>query len=76
MEKTYEDFRVRLENARRAASEKVEQNFKESQDELSKLQQSSEEQLNEMNQKLEELEQSVAEAKDLIKALDQASLDF
>ncbi|MBX9723211.1 MAG: hypothetical protein K2X81_17540 [Candidatus Obscuribacterales bacterium] len=76
MEKTYEDFRLRLENSRRAASEKVEQNFKESQDELSKLQQSSEEQLNEMNQKLEELEQSVAEAKDLIKALDQASLDF
>lgn len=76
MEKSYEDFRNVLEKARKHAADKTEASFKQSQDELSKLQQSNEEQLHELNKKLEELEQAVNEAKDLISALDQASLDF
>ena len=76
MEKSYEDFRIKLENARKANLENVEQNFKRSQEELVKLQQSSEESLQELSQKIDELDQSVNEAKELIRALDQASLDF
>ncbi|MBX9686056.1 MAG: hypothetical protein K2X27_05105 [Candidatus Obscuribacterales bacterium] len=76
MEQSYEEFRVKLENSRRLACEKIEASFKDSQDELSRLQTSNEEQLNDLGQKLAELEQSVGEAKELIRALDQASLDF
>lgn len=76
MESAYEEFRVNLENARKSACDKVELSFKVNQDELNKLQQANEEQLDELNKKLVELEQSVAEAKELIRALDQASLDF
>lgn len=76
MEKSYEEFRLKLENARKSSLENVEQNFKKNQEELSKLQQSSEESLQELSLKIDELEQSVNEAKELIRALDQASLDF
>lgn len=75
MEKSYEEFRVGLENIRKNACEKIEQTFKESQEELTRLQQSNEEQLNTLSKELETMEQAVTEAKDLISALDQASLD-
>ena len=76
MEKSYEEFRLRLEIARKYSCENIEGSFKENQEELSKLQQSNEEQLKELSDKLDELEQSVNESKELIRALDQASLDF
>lgn len=76
MEKAYEEFRVKLDNSRKNATDKVENSFKQSQDELGKLQQLNEDNLTEMSMKIDELEQAINEAKELIKALDQASLDF
>jgi len=76
MEKAYEEFRVKLDNARKNAADKVESSFKQSQDELGKMQQNNEDNLQEMSMKIDELEQAINEAKELIKALDQASLDF
>lgn len=75
MEKSYEEFRLSLENIRKAACEKIESGFKERQEELMRIQQGNEEQLNSLSKELEQMEQAVAEAKDLISALDQASLD-
>lgn len=76
MEKSYEKFRVLLDAARKEATEKVEKSFHDYQGEFSKLQHSNDEQVTELSKKLEELEQSVAEARELISALDEASLDF
>lgn len=75
MEKSYEEFRLSLENIRKTACEKIETSFKERQEDLSKAQQANEEQLNALSKELETMEQAIAEAKDLISALDQASLD-
>lgn len=76
MEKSYEKFRVLLDAAKKEACEKVEKSFHDYQGEFSKLQHANDEQLTELSKKLEELEQSVAEARELISALDEASLDF
>lgn len=76
MEKSYENFKNLLDNAKKEACDTVELSFHEYQAEFTKLEKSNEEQLVEMSKKLEELEQSVAEARELISALDAASLDF
>lgn len=76
MEKAYEDFRIKLEYASKNSCEKIEENFKESKEELSRLQQSNEEHLKELTKKMEELEQSVNEARELIRVLDVTGLDF
>ena len=76
MEKSYEKFRALLDSAKKDACETVESSFHEYQGEFSKLQHANDEQFTEMVKKLEELEQSVAEARELISALDEASLDF
>ena len=76
MEKSYEKFRVQLDSAKKDVGEHIEKSFHENQNEFSKLQHSNDEQINELARKLEELELSVAEARELISALDEASLDF
>jgi hypothetical protein len=76
MERTYEDFRIRLENARLEYAEKIDSSFKENQEELARVQQSNDEHLGELSQKMQELELRVNEARELIRALGQADLNF
>lgn len=76
MDEFYEEFKQRLEAARKEACERLEHSFQRNQQELAGMQQQDEQHLQELSQRLSELEQSISEARELISALDQASLDF